>query len=89
MSPLHDALSKEKSCALTMEMVDQSVRRCRDRWYDQLSVVMWSLIRLKDLFDAISLQIISTGVWGQHPKTGSRGSAPSVLLVAVQGGVEG
>ena len=32
----HDAPVKEKKCASTMEMVDQSVRRCRDGWKDQL-----------------------------------------------------
>ena len=34
----HDALAKEKKCFMTMEMVEQSVRRCRDRWNDQLSL---------------------------------------------------
>ena len=34
----HDAPTKEKKCAPKMEMVDQSVRRCRDEWKDQLSL---------------------------------------------------
>ena len=34
----HDALTKEKNYAPKIEMVDQSVRRCRDGWYDQISL---------------------------------------------------
>ena len=36
MTAPHDVLVKEKSCAPTMEIKDQSVRKCRDGWYDQL-----------------------------------------------------
>ena len=50
--------------------------------------MIWSLIRLKGLFDVVYSLFISMGVWGNALKIGSRGSTPGKLPIAVQGGIE-